>query len=619
MVMGAGTALRAQNPFHVTQIDGFGGLGFDKDNTQSGGGTSFDTNAHDLSTELGLLSAGFLYDPRLLDYDLSAYWDGNNNAVDQGSAKSNGLSYNLNATFLPYGHYPLAFTFTQNHTNAYGSLITPFTTTTDNYVLHGEIKQPRFAMIGYDVGFGSTENGLATGPSLKTDDRYADVIATRDVFGWRTRFTDNYLDLNSFSSGIRYAQNILYLNGQRDFGQALKATLGANYSDLSLNGVANGGPSSTDMLQLLATLTWRHSEKLSSSFQASFSENASNTLEVVEAASGGNISLPFSPQSIKASMEIVSGTANYRLTHDLNLFATGSFSNNSIPSSQLSGQTTAVLATIATNETTGGGGYGYYHKIWKFAFDSAGSVMGQFFSTAAGTPTRGVGYNFANSLRGGNRRKAEIKLSYLYNTQSNPIFFNIVGTTDQHGDLDFRSDYFRFVSLQGQANLGRTTLRMAGTEQNLHSNSYSLTANFPKWKLHLFASKSDADSLSAYFQPGSTLLQPGGSTGGEPLPLALLTPLVTSYVATSRAGLGWRFRNNLEIDGSYSQQRFLFTTNTSSLDHFDQVNVIVLYKFGRFTLYGGYGRGLSEFPNSHEILSRYYVRVRFPFHVFGRG
>jgi predicted porin len=94
---------------------------------------------------------------------------------------------------------------------------------------------------------------------------------------------------------------------------------------------------------------------------------------------------------------------------------------------------------------------------------------------------------------------------------------------------------------------------------------------------------------------------------------------VANYVATSRVGLGWQAGNKFEIEASYSQQRYLFTTSTSTLDHFDQVNVNAQYKFGRFTLYGGYGRGLSEFPNSHEMVSRYYARVRFPFHIFGGG
>jgi hypothetical protein len=308
---------------------------------------------------------------------------------------------------------------------------------------------------------------------------------------------------------------------------------------------------------------------------------------------------------------------NYRLTHDLSLFAAGDYSHSGIPSSQLSGQTTAVLETLASSSTTAGGGYGYTHQLWKLAFDSTGSVMGQFFNTVAGPPAQGVGYNFANSLRGGNRRKVEIKLSQLYNKQTNPIFFNIVGTTIQQEGLEFRTDYFRFVSLQGQASLGRTTLNMVGGNQDLHNNSYSLTADFPSRKLHLFASKSDADALSAYFQPGSTLLQPGGSTGGEPLPI--VNPFVASYVASERAGVGWRPGSNLEIEGSYSQQRFLFTTSTNTLDHFDQVNVVVKYKFGRFTLYGGYGRGLSELPNTNQLVSRYFIRVRFPFHVFGRG
>lgn len=617
MVLGAGTALRAQGPFHVTQVDGFGGFGFDKDNTHTTDGVDFNTQAHDFSTELGLLSAGFLYDPRLLEYNFSTYWDGNNNAIDQGSAKSNGLSYNLNATFLPDGRYPLAFAFTQNHTNTNGTLIAPFTTTTDSYVLHGEIKQPRFAVIGYDVGIGSSENGLATGPSLRTHDRYADVFATRDLFGWHTRFTENYLDVNSSSTGTHYAENILAMNGQRDFGQSVKATLGATYSNLSLSGVGNGGASSTDMVQLLGSLSWRHGKKLSSSIQGSFSQNASNTLAAVEAASGGNISLPYSPQSVKASTEMVAGTVNYLFTPDLSFFGTANYSNTSIPGSQLAGQTTAVLATIANSATSAGGGYGYNHRIWKFAFASTTSVMGQFFGTAAGTPAHGVGYNFANSLQGGNRRKIEIKLSQLYDRQTNPIFFNIVGTTNQQEGLDFRSDYFRFVSLQGQASLGRTTLELAGANQDLHSNSYSLTASFPRRKLHVFASKSDADALSTYFQTGSTLLQPGGSTGGVPVPVELLNPLVASYVATTRLGAGWRPREKLEIEGTYSQQRFLFTTSAGSLDHFDQVNIVAQYKFGRFTLYGGYARGLSEVPNSDQIVSQYYLRVRFPFHVFG--
>jgi hypothetical protein len=616
LVMAAGTALRAQGPFHVTQVNGFGGFGFDKDNTYTADGTGFDTRNHNLSTEMGLASNGFLYDPRLFDYAFSTYWDGNNNAVDQGSAKSNGLSYDFNASILPEGHYPLNFSFTQNHTNAYGSLITPYSTTNDNYSLSGQIKQPRFALISYSAGLGSTEYGLASGPSLTSKDRYANVFAMRDLFGWHTRITENYLDVNTAPSS-HYAQDTLAFEGQRDFGRALNAVVGATYSHVGLNGVANGGASSTDILQLQTGVNWRHSEKLHSNFQASYAQNASNTLAAVEAANGGNLSLPFSPQSIKVATETVSGMVNYLLTHELSVFGAANYSNNGIPNSQLSGQTTAVLTTIASGETSAGGGYGYNRKIWELAFDSTGSVMGQFFRTEAGTSVHGLGYNLANSLRGGNRRKAEVKLSYIYNNQTNPIFFNIVGTTDQHGDLDFRTDHFSFVSLQGEAELGRTTLEMQGTKQNLHDNGFSLSASFPRKKLRLFAAKSDSDSMSGLFQTGSTLLQPGGSTGGVTLPLNLLNPFVATYVATSRAGLGWNFRYNLEIEGSYSQQQYLFTTSTSNVDHFDQANLMVKYKFGRFTLYGGYGRGLSNLPDTHQIVSQYYLRVRFPFHVFG--
>jgi len=115
LVVCSGAALFAQGPIHISRVNGFGGFGFGRTGISSA--NLFNSTYQDLSSELGLDATGSLYDPRLVGYNFASFWDGNNTSVDQGRARSNGLSFNGNLSFLPERPFPFAVYFSRSHSN----------------------------------------------------------------------------------------------------------------------------------------------------------------------------------------------------------------------------------------------------------------------------------------------------------------------------------------------------------------------------------------------------------------------------------------------------------------------------------------------------------------------
>lgn len=612
-VVCSGTALLAQGPLHINRVNGFGGFGWGRTGISSG--SLFNSTYQDLSTELGLDATGSLYDPRLVGYNFSSFWDGNNTSVDQGRARSNGLSFNGNFSFLPERPFPFALTFSRNHSNTSGSLLTPFSYTNTLWGLRGEVKTPRIALISYSLGFSKTENDVAGGQVFNTRSRFANITATRNLLGWQMRLSDDYLNVNSSFSNYRDRTNTLSLDASRAFGERLRAEVMAFYSAFNFRDLSGANTSDSSVMMVNGNLTWKHTEKLDSFYGFNYSRNAINTLRLLATANGSNVNLPFNPLTLDSASENLSVGANYRPTGNLTLNAGMSYSHNGLPAQTLTTLPTEVRQAMATDLLNARTGYGYRHRIWKLEYLSNATLDWQHFTLNTGSGESGLGYSLDNGVTGGNVRKLRFATSFRVSRRSNPIFFNVVTSSDRRATLKLDSEYLRFVKFQGIADVGTTILDLAGSTISLDTSNYMLSAAFPKQRLNVFASRGVSSSLERFLGPDSILFQPGGGTGQVPIPPGLLNPLIYSDVASQRAGLGWRPRQNLEVEGRYSKNRYLFTFLDQVENTYNQWDASLHYKFGRFTITAGYGRANGQAFHYDNRVNRLYFRVRFPFHV----
>lgn len=608
-----GAALFAQNNNHYPlRITGTGGFGFGQTNIQSG--NFFNSKFQDLSSELGLDARGYVYDPRFLNYTLSAYWDGNNTAIDQGSARSNGLSFTGALSFLPERSFPFTFYFSRSHSNAAGSLIPPFSTNNTIFGLRGDLKKPRLAMISYNLGMGRTENDLPTGEIFNTRHRFANLSATRKVVGWDLRFGEDYLRTISTFSNFLDRNNTLSFDASRAYGDRIRVDVGAAYTAFAFTDLTGANSSNSAVALVNGNVTWKHTERLDSFYTFNFSRNAVNMLRALAAANRiPGTTLPFNALSLDSSSENLAAGANYRPTSRLSFNANLGYSHNGLPRQTLESLTPLGRKVFTTDVFNADAGYTYRRRVWKLEFNNASSLNWQRFILLSGDSDSGLGFSLHNGITGGDVRKARFSAFYRYNRRSNPIFFNVVTTSDRRATLKVDSEYLRFVTLQALADIGKTKLDLAGSTINLDTSNYMFSAVFRR--LNLFASRGVSDSAERFFGPDSILFQPGGSTGGLPLPGLLLNPLIFSNVLSERVGLAWRPRRNLEVESRLSRNQYLFTFLNEVENRYKQFDTTVNYKFGRFTIAMGFGRAGGDSLRFHQKVNRVFLRVRFPFRV----
>ena len=610
-----GTTLLAQADTQRLRINGFGGFGYG--NTGYRSGELFNTTYQDTSTELGLDASGYLYDPRLANFNFTSFWDGNNSSIEQGRAHSNGLNYNGNLSFIPQRSFPFNVFFTRSHVNTTGSLIPAFATTSTIWGLRGEVKQPRLALISYSLGFGNTENDLPNGEFFDTRQRFANITATRKLQGWEMRFADDLLQTKSTYSNFLDRTNTLSADATREFRQRIRVDVNALYSTFKFQDLSATNTSQSNVALLNGGASWKHSERLTSYYAASVSRNAINALRLLSNANGSPIELPFNATAINSMSENFSAGANFLATKDLTLGTSTTYTHSGIPEASLASLTDVARRALTTGSLTTGGNYSYRHKLGKLEYRSLGTLDWQHYNLLSGPSQGGIGFSLDNGIAGGNVRKLRFNTSYRYSDRTNPIFFNIAKNTDNYVNVRLDSEYFRFVNLQAMADVGKQRMELVNSNIHLDRNSYMFSASFPKLKLNAYATRGASNSLERLLGLDSLLFQPGGSTGGAAISADLLNPLIFTNVVNERAGLGWQPRRNLEIETRYSKYDYFFTFGQGSENVYRQFDTTVAYKFGRFTIFVGYGRALGEAFQYDNRVNRFYFRVRFPFHVLG--
>jgi hypothetical protein len=610
----AAAPLWAQAPRHSLRLNGWGGFGFNYTNIGSGDGRLVTSNSRDLISELGLDASGFLYDPRLMNYSFSTFWDRNSTGVDQGSASANGLNFNGSLSFLPERSFPFSVYFSRGTSDQSGSLIPPFTTRTSQWGLRGQLKQPKLAYISYNLGFGSTSNDLFPNLVFDSKQRFANVTAQRRLVGWDMRFSEDYARTTSTYSDYLERDNTLSAAASRALGNNARVDLGVGYSAFKFGTLTGANSSKSDVLLANGSLQWRVTSKLDTSFNASINHNAVNALRILSSQGGPSAPLPFNAQAVDTTSESFAASSNYRATKNLSLTAGLSYSHNSLPLATLSTLPPSTLDFFTTSSLSPNVGYNYRHKIWKFEYRGASSVNWQRFALASGRSDSGFGFSLDNGIYGGSVRRLRYGAAYRYSQRSNPIFFNLATSSDHHVRLNAETSHFRGLTLQAIAEIGKTSLDLTSSHLTLDLRNYMVSATMRQ--LSVYGSHSTANSDQLLFGLASPLAEPRIPAENQPVAAGQpFNPLILSQVASDRVGVVWRPRINLQIGGGYWQSNYDFAFLQQTRNEFRQLDFTVQYKFGRFTMYAGYGRANSQAKQFNQHANRVIFRIRFPFHI----
>ena len=608
------TFLGAQSAERPLTLNGFGGFGYDYTNLQTG---NVQESYHSLTTELGLAAGGYVYDPRLLDYSFSGFWDGDNTSVEQGSARTNGLTFNGNLSFLPERAYPFSIYFTRTRSTTDGSLIPPYVSTDTIVGLRGEIKKPQLAMISYNFGYGdlsddvSQEENVPQAINYHYRQTFGEVNATRKLAGWDVRLFDNYLRLSNNVNSVKNWTNTLNLFATRNFADKVQANFDVERTSFEYSDTTPTDAETSSATLAAAGVTWKNTKRLTTTYQLSYSNNAINTLALATSVTGEpDINLPFNALTENSNSLTLNTSANFRATEHLAFNGNFSYDHNGLDQQSVASLTASQAALVTTGGETVGGGYSYYKNFGNLKFNSMANVNWLDYAVLEGSGSSGIGYSLMDSLSGGNVHKARWTVGGTYDDTTNPFFFNIVNSINRRANLRLDSQYFRWVTLQAIADLGKTSISLGGSAIHLDNSNYSVTASTKR--AGLFASRGITNSAQQYY---SLITQSGSSTGGTLLPPELLNPFVYSYVQTEQAGLLWHVNQNLLVQSRISENRYLFTFTNSTLNTYRQLDLTAEYKLGRFTILAGYGHATSEASMFNELVDRFYIRLRFPFHV----
>lgn len=608
-----GVKASAQQPL---QLAGYGGFGFAATQYQSPGVPNQQWNQ--LTTELGVAGGGYIYNPALLDYDVNVGWDGDNTSVEQGTARSNGLQYNGNFSFIPDQPYPFSIYFQRDRINSGGTLLPSLSTLNSLWGMRGQVKKPRLAMIYYDFGLGKTQNTLPGQTFFDTNQRFANVGATRKLEGWDLRLSENYLRTASTYSGFYTGINTLSADASHRFGDRVYINLNAMDVGFDSRLETATSPARSNVAIFSGNMTWKHTPKLDSYYNFNVARNAENTLQLLLAATGVTVpQAAAGPTSLDTTSGSFAAGLSYRPLSGLSMAGGVTFSRTGIAQQSLEGLTTTEENAFAKQVLGATGSVSYHRKFWKLDNVNTDSLTLQRYDLEGGGRDSTVGYDLENSLRGGDIRKLRFTASLRYLSQSNPVFFDVLTEIDRRATLKLDTAYFRAVRFEGSADVGSTDMNLLGSNIRLNTSNYSVSASLKR--VTAYASRGLSNSADLLLGESSILNQSGGSTGGVPIPASLLNPSVFSTVMSKRVGLNLRLRHNLNIESRYTDYNYLFTYQGATSNLIKEFDTMVTYKFGRFTILGGYGTGNNEASLYNQHVDQYYIRVRFPFHIFGGG
>jgi len=621
----AGTAL-GQGPRYSLNLNGTAGFGIDYNTNDTRQLDSPSQNSLNWYRDFSLAGTGFVYDDRLLNYDVKVSQGGTDTSSVFTTSQNRYLQGAGNFNFLSERDFPFSIFFSRTTDDSRASLFPTVTTLTSLFGVRGNYHRKGVPAIYYNVSRTTTsyDSALLTFPG--TQNTAGDLATFYNLRGWQLRGNVDYLrqSLGAQSdAGSTSAPNFLassksfQVDATRELRKDMHLTLDALRSTFD---VSSGDQGSSGTTGLIADLDWKPASKWQTSFSTSFADSSTNVLRLLQQVDGQAAPGPvFNPVTLSTTTESATGRVAYLVNTSLTLHADTSYGHTGFSDSTLADMTGQTRDLVSDASVNAGGGYNFRHTLWKFHLDNNGSVQLQRYSFLNGQSNTGTGYSVSQGVSTGNVRTLLVSGTVGYDHHTNPYFLNVTTSDNLTSSARIETNHFNFVHFSASGQISRQEVSLADSNDHVLGKGASFSMVFPRQKVSLYGMFFNTNANSVLFGSTSILTQTPGSIQSVPT-TDLLLPTFLTQTSGKRFGLLWSPSTNLAVQAQYVHNRFYYWFQDQTLDFDSEWDATVQYKFGRFTFYGGYSRGgnitgVGLLPQIESDRNRIFFQVRFPFHV----
>lgn len=623
LAIAAGTVARAQDDeerehFGVS-VAGFAGVGVGQTLANNSGGAGNDTLDH--FTDLGLTTRGYLYDPRLVGF----YGTVENGLTDSGGSNlvnysTRDWNYYGGLNFFPERSFPFTIFASRSDSNTYNSLFPTVDNVLSSYGLNGSWFNNPIGRMGYSFTKSTTDQEAPGLPDSKTRYLHAAYTLQRKIDDWDLHFADDYWDIvnpffvesngNTLSEETTNKFDNVQGNATRQFGDSQRLSLqflGVTSSTTQ----PDSSPADSSTAFLSVNYSWRVTDKLDTGYGGFYQHDHVSAVNVINTIGGpGTTTIPSLDDSVS------SGTAHvsYHPTTHLSFLGGVDYFHNDYGNTQFqstqAGQTAQDLLTTR-------GGYTYQWDAKKLHWTNSAQLIWQYYGLVNGGTDSALGYEIRQGVDGGQNATLKYHFGVRFVDQANPIFFQYIRTRTEAIETMLSTSRYSWVRLGVNGNLVFNQYDLSNGIQDGKAETAGATADFPDKNLGLFGMYSHANGTQRFFNalPGvGNPAQPGGGTATQPLP----PPLLNAYDLL-RFGGTWGRHGNLKLASYYNRIKYAFAFTNTTVTTDASWDTLVEYLFGRFTINAGYSRELYSVQPTSTNLNRWFVRVRFPFHLWQRG
>jgi len=604
-------------------VDGSVGLGFDHDHSSTSGTNEQGTLGW--YRDFAFHGTGFVYDERLLLYSLGVSQGQNTTDNLTGTTTNNYLQYNGNFNFLSERDFPFSIFFEHNNSSNGAALFPLVTTLTNRFGFQGQYHRHNYPYLFYTFSKTSIqqESDVISLPSTKSTN--AQVTGTYDLNGWELRGSWIYLNqalgavVETSTPNVTAASQSVEGDVSRQFNPDMRMDLSAlhsSFSDAELAGIGSGNTA------LNANFQWQNTKKLQTGYFANYTQTTTNVFRVLEQTTGQQgTNTSFNPSSLDTNSYEAGARASYLLSSSWGLHGDVSYNHINFSDQMLASTDQSTQQSLTDGNLSVGAGYSYRHKLWKLLYTNDGSISNQHYHYLGGRVADSRNYSLANGISGGDVRKVRYSVSGGYSHHSSPLLFVAATTSIVDGEARAESNHFNFARLSASFQYSHQTFDLNTSNNHVTTKGISFSATIPSWKLGLYGTVYFSDGHNFLFGTNSPLNQQPGTVPTS----NILVPTYLSQTNGTRFGAIWTPSRELSVQTQYVHDRFFYFFGNTSLTFDSEWDTVATYKFGRFTFYGGYSHG-SNITGAEAVLSRFdtirnrfFVQVRFPFHVLGMG
>ena len=592
-------------------VAGFAGAGVGQTLASSSGGGSNNTLDH--FTDLGITTKGYLYDPRLVGF----YGTVENGLSDSGG--SNLVSYSTRdwnyyggLNFFPERPFPFTIFASRSNTNTYNSLFPAVQNTLTTWGINGTLTENPIGRMGYSFTKSTTDQEAPGLPNSRTRYLHGAYTLGKKIDDWDLHFSDDYWSIvNPFfvqSNNTTVSQettnkfNDIQGNAVRQFGDNQRLSL--QVLDVTSSTTQPGStPADSSSVFVSGNYSWRITDKLDTGYGGFYQRDHVSAVNILNTIGGpGTTTVP----SFEDSVTSGDARLNYRPTSHLSFVGGMDYFHNDYGNEQFQ---SSQAALTAQDLLTTRGGYIYRWDTRKLHWTNSAELIWQHYVLVNGNTDSALGYEIRQGVDGGQNATLKYHFGVRFVDQSNPIFFQYVRTHTEGVDANLSTAHFSWIHFGLNGNLMFNQYDLANGTQDGKAETAGANADFPNKNLGLFGMYSHANGTQRFFNA-----LPGIGNPAQPLP----PPLLNAYDLL-RFGASWSRHNNLKVASYYNRIKYAFAFTNTTITTDASWDTLVEYLFGRFTFNVGYSRELYSVQPTSTNLNRWFVRVRFPFHLWQRG